>query len=398
MDDEIKLQFKKEHEDRVEKLRVYNQSDSSEYPGWTFLLPSVIKTYGICPMLQLKNKDKRESWLETTSDGGIFYRNAVGTVGTTGANTRDPVVFEIEMKRDQMIDLVSEKVDKDVTDGIIESVRLKKEAKSQNKKIKDAWNQAITQMNCVFLNTGIDFGKFISVTRGWTVRYKPPSSRNEDLEFSGLCDDLVRLQTRSTLSIQSRRVSISEAEKQLVYLIEHDFNIDQDGRYFKKWSSLSPEKKENRIRSYCEWFIRHKNLAMETVDTMFDWIVTKLSSKELQVKDIVWNGKIGIISDIKIQFDPTASDFNLTPKDGTSSKKNTKKKSQEICDSLLVQRINRLLLFEIVNTTTPDQNTIVSTVLKNLRLRKIDESSLLDHIVPKCIDMIETVKIFSHHC
>ena len=79
--DSSKLKLKNRLEEQVAHLEDYNNHDDPEYPGWTFLLGDVVKTYGICPFLNVHDSDcriRRIEWLQQQKDNGAIYFDAVG--------------------------------------------------------------------------------------------------------------------------------------------------------------------------------------------------------------------------------------------------------------------------------------------------------------------------------
>jgi len=414
--DVAKLYLKNKLDEQVRFLEEYNQRDDPEYPGWTFLLSPVVKEYGICPYLDVKEdngqslKSMRMGWLANQKDGGALYKDCVGIF--LDQQQMIDLENDIESTRNHMreyvlqviLDLNSEsKAEDDVAmevnhDQLIDNIKLRKDAKSQNKKVKECWNQTLRCLDYLYLNKGVDFSKYVQAFYGWTVKYKPPVGGEIDPKFESLHEHFVN----STSKLNNLKLRLEhqreDAEQHLAALIKQNFLSAQQGSYFKKWSSLTQEKKEDRIQSYCEWFARKSNKGMRFAESMKKFVLEKLSSKEMRIMDVKWDSSSGIISDIniKVNDDDTFEVGKRAPRILKSSRKISKKKRDELFQSdnekVILQRINRLLLFELLKGQTLNKDVIVKTVVKNLHLRTMPELHVSDYIAAKYEEVLEVIK------
>lgn len=87
----------------------------------------------------------------------------------------------------------------------------------------------------------------------------------------------------------------------------------QDGKYYKKWSLLTDSEKNERIESYAVFYCRGNGI--EKVSEMIEYI----NINKVNAKDIKWNIKNGIITDMNIKFQD--NEFVIVEKIPTKKKK-----------------------------------------------------------------------------
>ena len=403
---------------------IYSSLDVAEYPGWTFLLSNVAKTYGICPYLDVKDPELRErrvTWLQEQNDKGELYHDVVrklldqGWIATVERDL-DELRAMIKQYVNKSIRELNEEVEQELVDNpmvenddslilvnhdeLIENIRMRKEAKSQNKKVKQTWNQTLRALDFLVNRKGLDFSKYIHAIYGYVVRYKPPISSGTqlDTEFESLYEKFNATVTKLNNSRLFFEKEKEEAEQQLAFLIKQDFQLDQVGRFYKKWSSLTQDKKDDRIKSYCDWYIRKNNKSISLSDKMKKFIVDKLESKELRIMDVKWDSKIGMITDVNIVVndDDTFELGKRAPRILKSTRKTSKKKRDEMfqteAEKAVMQRINRLLLFELVKGQTLNKDIVVKAVVKNLHTREFPDGQIADYVSARYEELLETIR------
>jgi hypothetical protein len=401
-----KLTLRDDLLEQMRNLDDYNLYDIPEYPGWTFLVSSVVKAYGICPFLNVYDeecKKRRVPWLQSQADRGDLYDQVIDNL--VNLTVLRNLESDVNGTRTELVDYVIETLQKcTLPDGmnhdlLIDNIRMRKEAKTQNKKVKDAWSTSLRVLDYIAVNCGFDFSKYIHVVYGYTLRYKAPfvPESSLDKKFNALYDEYMSLKAKLTRLYHTRENEVAEAKVQLGNLINQNFQINQVGRYFKKWSSLTPEKKEDRIKSYCEWYMRKQNRPISDADIMKNFVLEKLASKELRGMDVEWNNKIGMVVNINLTLDDEGS-FSLgkrAPK-VLKKKRNGRKKKDELFQTEkekdLLKRINRLLLFEILKGNSINKDLLVKSVLGNLHTRLLPEGNLKDYIAGKYDIIVETIR------
>lgn len=412
--DSSKLHLKNRLEEHMAQLEEYDSRDQPDYPGWTFLLSDVVKEYGICPFLNVDDegcRDRRLTWLQEQKDAGKIYFEAVSRLSDRRwLQDIEDETFSLKKQIQQHVTNVVESLNEQSLsteegadnfidhDSLIDSIRLRKEAKSQNKTVKEAWNKTLRSLDYIMLQRGVDFSKYISIIYGYVIRYKPPPSTNVDSEFEHLYNRYIATNSKLQSSRQYVEQQKEEAKQQLISLIKQNFQLDQVRRYHKKWSSLTSEKKEERIKSYCDWYARQNNKPLTFAETMKTFIMEKMESKELKVMDVKWDIKLGIITNVNISI-TNEGKFELkqrAPRILKSPRRSSKKKRDKLFENeegcLLQQRINRLLLFEMLKGQTLKKELVVQSVIRNLRTRLLTENQVADYVSSKYDDVLETLK------
>lgn len=358
-------------------LEQFIEEDCPIYPAYSFLLKEVVAFYGICPFLQLEHIHSRNSFL--TKDSEETYRRVLDELESI------PLKEELDALKDMLKLKVSETIPD--FERLVELVRIRTGTSTLNKTLRLKWSETLQELDEISQRNNFDFLKFTKIVYGLTIRHKciyPGKS-----EISELIENFNRIQIKSDLLLSSNMTDKKEAMDRLSELVNNGFKIDQVGKYFKKWSSLTPDKKTERIRSYCEWFLTQNQISIGLIDTLMKFIEEKIGTKEIKTSDIVWNSKRGIILKINVGFrlsnesneSNESSESDESEKSGVifhvivSLKVNQKKRSrtttgQDTVIDSMIQRLNRLLLFEILKGNALNKQKIVETVLGNVSIQK----------------------------
>ncbi|RKO94519.1 hypothetical protein BDK51DRAFT_33572 [Blyttiomyces helicus] len=403
-----KLNLKDELAKKTYNLKLYSDLDLPDYPGWAFLLPAVVKKYGVCPFLNVHDEEcnkQRISWLKNQEDGGKVYSDQLAFFTTNEAFR----IIEDELKHklnsltrymENIFDSVSLPDNSKLSD-LLNNIRARKEAKSQNKKNKESWSMTLNNLDFIASTKGIDVCKYFEVLSGQRPRYKPPEMMASvvDQTFNDMYNDFMSVKsTVATMEINKNR-DFQEAQNALSLMISKNFLSLQTGRYFRKWSSLSPDKKKERIKSYCDWYLRENEKSIKLSEAMTNFVMDKLANKELRIMDIKWESKSGIITNINISIDDK-DEFQIGErvKRVLKSHKTSRKKRhqwfQTEREKRLLQRINRLLLFEIVKNQTGvvKKERVIKAVLDNIHSKMVPLYQLQDYMSLKFDEIIEIVR------
>ena len=402
MDDAKKIQLATQLEQRTSKLEAYCARDVDNYPGWTFLIQDVTKAYGVCPFLNVTDEEgtrRRLEWLTGHEDKGSTYYNAVASI------TDDTPLEELEKQLESVRHSIETRVTEVFVEGLMsldefrESVNRKREARNQNRKAKEDWNRTLQCMDHAATYMGLDLSKYATIVLGYNIKYKPPAidPGTLDVAYDRMCTTYAQLQGRLTQRRTARQKAKADAMERLAMLIEDDFQVDQTGKYFKRWGLLTQEKKEERIASYCEWYVRRQRGSTETADAMKRFVLEHLEKKELRVTDIDWNSRHGLIANINILYDKETGTFALAPRAPPILKKKrpSRKREREIFensrDRELKERANRLLLLEIVKGN-PNRESVVDRVSWHLHTRAVRKTTLQSYLCARYDEILEAIK------
>ncbi len=412
MNDSAKILLKQQLEEQDERQRYYEERDNPEIPGWTLLLKDVVKAYGVCPFLNVWDDEcnkRRAGWISNQCDNGNAYTAALELI-TDNAQETD-LETEMATSRAELTTHTQHLVDSVTLPEnigfaeLLENVYKRRDAKSQNKKSKECWAQTLRCLDILAQESRIDFAKFVHVQTGYHFRYRVPVTISGDGQpmdeiFTRLYDTFTQAQTQLQSLRSMREREVINARKQLASLILNSFQIEQTGRYYRRWTSLNDEKKEERIASYCHWYMRERGQSVVAAEAMLAYIQTKLASKDLKVSNtgLEWNGKQGLIINVAIAYDANTATFSLTHDTARTPKKKrpSKKKNEDIFQSdmgrLVQARANRLMLYEIVKTGSTHRDTVVDAVLGHLRCRFLPPVPLRGYLCSKYDEAISVIK------
>ena len=369
------LNLKKEYDTNEILLNEYQKSDLDTYPGWTFLLPNIIDVYGVCPYLDTslnENRDRRMKWLKDTFDKGKVYYDTL-----TSINNKD-IQNATMNELTQMVTVLEEKVHNIIDDfnnafpekkieynELIELIKSKVNCKSMNKKKKEEWLNTCNIMSDLGDFANFSFLKYTKVKYDLYVRHKTVVYEN-DSEISNILETCNKLQNRYLMEKDEYETRELNAKVRLVDLIKSKFQINQIGKYFKRWSSLSIEKKNERIKSYLDWYLREKQLEPEMLEIVYKFIQDNIACKNLKTTDISWNGKLGIITNINILIDINKE---ITIPKRTVSPRKVSQSNVGNFPEQLKPKIHRLILNEILKCTgLLNKSNIVTIVVSNIQI------------------------------
>ncbi len=412
MNDSAKILLKQQLEEQDQRQLQYEAKDNTQIPGWSLLLKDVVKAYGVCPFLNVWDDEcntRRATWIASQQDGGEAYRAAftLMTDEDLVAEMEAQVTFtrhRLEIHTRKLVDAIS-LADGLNFDELLENVYKRRDAKSQNKKSKECWARTLECLNTVAREARVDFAKYVYVQTGYHFRYKVPetpdiNAKPMDAAFIEIYDSFIQLQTQLHSLRLMRDRERTNAKKQLSTLIVNNFQIEQVGRYYRRWTSLSDEQKDERIASYCHWYMREQGHSVVAAESMSRYIHEKLAKKELKISSsgLDWNGKQGLIVNVALAYDRAQATFSLTSETSRTIKKKrpVKKKNEDIFQTemgrLVQARANRLMLYEIVKTGCTHRDTVVDAVLAHLRCRFLPSSLLRGYLCTKYDEAIAIIK------
>jgi hypothetical protein len=383
-------------------------------PGYYFLLDKIKNHYGdnTCPYLNINDPDCfifRNKWINDLPDKGVFLREIISPLQTPCKHSF-PDTF--------IINLVKETVSLELYDKLIDIINQRQNVKSMNKTFKLIWMEAVNDFDTISKNHNFDFAYFYRIIFDVNLKLKFCISTDTKSHITEL---LERYEQESL--IYFRKISEFNSEKeealdQLYNLIKNDFKSEQVGKYFKKWSLLDTERRNERITSYCFWFLSYNSLGYKLFDEMFNFIIKGQLKKDkteasintaVKPSDIIWNTRLGIIKNIKNLFykntlsisvgDDTGGSFVMLRSPIAS---NTQKRSSNVTSigkSIsgnipveLTQRIHRLLLFELTKGTILNKANTINNVFKNFHSKRmVNKEAYIKYISQKYDEMVHFI-------
>ncbi|KAJ3030085.1 hypothetical protein HDV00_009107 [Rhizophlyctis rosea] len=150
-------------------------------------------------------------------------------------------------------------------------------------------------------------------------------------------------------------------------------------------------RKQERIKSYCHWFMRGREDAHQAAETMCAWVWQALQDKTLTSSDITYKSRLGYVNHINVTFDEETGSYQRgkrAPKVLKKSKKGQKsiqnhlillgKIAKEVEE--VVQRANRWLMHNILSTPYPERENVVQQTLRDLHPPRDACVQMMDHL------------------
>jgi hypothetical protein len=367
-------------------LELYEREDSSSLPGWAFLFKPVVNAYGVCPFLDVSSPErevasiesKRQKWLEEREDRGQLFRECLRAFCT------DQVAREnadlCRERRAALRSLVSEKMTSQgfaTHDALLETITAYRQSRTRNKNLKSAWENTLEQLRRIKEALQFDFAVYYDVlTNGKLSKATVSEIFASSTPVCRAMKEVMEAD-RAEKEFAARRENETSAAKDLLHrLILNNYDLGQQGRYFKPWHALSLQQKRDRIASYANQAIRLFPAAPPSQE-LTDWIMEAIASKKLRVADIGWSSKSGIVDDIKRLRHAPDVGFYLEPAEATKRTRSTRKtgrasdatdgKYRESLPPLDIPRLNRLLLAEILQYPMHQKERVVGSAVAQLR-------------------------------
>ena len=146
----------------------------------------------------------------------------------------------------------------------------------------------------------------------------------------------------------------------------------QEGKYYKKWSTLTFNEQCERLESFSRYYIckREKffNKKEEYIKNLSCYLKDSLKDKILKYNLMKWNIKKGIIESILFEYDEENDNFKLKIKQSLNTKKQTK----------------------LVTLFTKENEQYINECILNFLIKNKKESGLLDsEFQDLCFDKIK---------
>jgi hypothetical protein len=386
--------------ERIEKE--YLQYDPETIPGCLFLHENILKTYGLCPYLDIDfekqvNTDdierSRLEWLKNQEDQGMLYFSLYNNLFMKNEITQLRLQKQtLETDIDNFITSLLTPTQLEYLKNSELFIQEYNSCNVKTKRLKERFKNMINWLSILYSETDIEYHKYLS------KRYDLQIVINliENKEYIKGLTNIDRLQrsmsterfTNYLEKYSEINESIDTNEKFCIntmrnlkldfysYLTDRqDFlskkdilnikrlKISQDGKYHKKWSLLTDDERFERFKSFSVYYIDknlidRKLLDKEMRDTKINelenLLIESYRSKRLFYKNITWNIKNGIIETIKIL-----------------------RYNHDNMFSLLENR-NESMLPSTTNTDTTNQNTDSNTVNdRKLNKKKISSRTII---------------------
>lgn len=329
-------------------IQNYELQDSPSYPAWVFCVHQVVDAYGVCPYLKLETMEQRKGWLEGSHDAGKVYFDLFQRLVRRSQLVELEQICEMDRAnldtfvRKQLDDngFVSPSNDVDGVhplDYIVQSIiDYQTHVTHRTKALRTAYQRVMEFIDQILDKTGINFVRYVKIVHDTTFRYRcNAGSVPMNIEYERLCDALSRSQAQVYGEDNFIAKMRSEGAEKLASLMANDFEIQQNGKYFKRWTMLSMEQKIERLVAFAATFIKKFNVDRDLVGDLSAFLEKAIVDGVIKTNCIKWSTKLGVIETIEgLLFDAENGTFDLdnSAKTKSSSKSKAKPKSVTFAD------------------------------------------------------------------
>jgi len=413
----------------------YLEKDSKLLPGNLFLDDNVIKKYGLCPFIDIKeskeskesreqyeNSDKNENyykrleWLESRDDKGEYYYNLYKDFYENGViNLLVKEKQEIEESIDEFIKKILSTSQFEIYNNSIIFLKEYIACNIKSKRIKERYKIFINNMSILYLETSLSLHEYLSfkynihIVINDMIKGDKGDNKQEKIykilyieEFQKLInkyneinkslEQKTKFNTNTIKNINSNLYCYltdrEEFLKKFCITNKKPNVINQEGKYLKKWILLTQEERLERFYSFSEYFIKkHVDLEqnknekelLEFTEKLYNLLKDNFIEKKIVYRDYIWNIQLGIIENVKIlSYDKEKEDFIL--KYTVVNKKDPLKKVS--IKTIITKHIEKIINEELLYF-----------ILKKIKdLDKNDSENSTEYYVKNKEDFIDHIK------
>lgn len=324
----------------------YDKNDSKKYPGRLFFHKSIIEKYGICPYIDTNEncETNREMWLNSQEDGGQLYIDLYNRL----YEHKDLQMLLISIKEAEtdMLTSIYSMISASEKESFNEIYEFFEEYSGQSvktKRLKDRHKNYINMLSVLQSSCNLPLHEFLSVKFDTHVFVNELQNDNNYIENTNINSaQILYIQnefikgltiykekkkeyiTSSKYTTNTLRNLKNELYKYLSNTIEKVDNIqvvksEQNGKYFKKWTDLNEEEKNERFESFSKYYIetniKHKKIDNENLTKVLaDLLKDEYAKKNIVYRDLSWDVKRGFIKVIKILgYNEHSNKFYIVP-------------------------------------------------------------------------------------
>ena len=384
-----------------------------ELPGFLFFHKDIVDTYGNCPhiLINEETREKRQNWLDETSDNGQLYYHLYNKFILKKEHES---LIEQRIEFDNYFKSIHEdylsESQCELLANIQESIQEYVNSPIKTKKLKDKFKMIVNNLSNLVLESELHINDYLSALYKMYIPVNNLNNNKITINVAGngeliskIYDDKITqykdLLDKIDVSSRFIKNSMTNLNTELYEYIYHQKhvkkkNINQSGKYFKKWSLLTDEEKVDRYNSYIEFFITKYLVEPKILENDMDIENMKKSIrtlinedfKRVKFKDIKWNVKRGIIEHIHcLKFDEEKMSFYLTKEVIKEPSEKTKTKKISSVRSILNKDTEKVINEELV--------VFLITSKKKKKLRSDNIKTLKDEFIEKIKDKLKFKRI-----
>jgi hypothetical protein len=423
---EIREKAKNKFNEYIEYQKKYKEVDPKEYLGILFLHERVLEKYGMCPYIKIEMSDneiwgaqdklkeqlreqirqKRLQWLNDQEDQGeLYYKLYNQYIERDEIKKLTTNMIDVEEKIKDIIQDTLTKEQLDVYRDCVSAMNTYTTTLGKTKKIKEKYKELIHNLSTLHAETTLNIHEYISIKYKHNVEVNNVTSKKDIVnnifereklddyikEYCELCK-LIEEKEKYTLNI------VRNLENDLyLYLTDQKSygaivipkQVQQDGKYFKRWGVLSEEERNERFASYAEYHVTkfmmkekvHGNATKQSLtEDLSQKLIEYYKEKKMTYRDLKWNMTKGYIEIIKvIKYEEEKSCFNVINKTGKAIKSNNVDGKKYAPKSVLTASTEKVIHEEILyyivkkgdGLVEDDKKACVEKIKTKLSLRKL---------------------------
>jgi len=432
--------FEKKSQLKQEYNHLEKELDCEEYPAFLFFDRNIIDKYkGVCSFIEL-NKctlEYRKNWLNQTFDKGELYFNLYNKlINKETLNILLSTKEDIE-KYFEEIHSTLDCTNKKSLEKIHEYLKEYKAASVKTKQLKQKFNIIINNTSTIVKNNNFKVNEFLSLyydvvipindivetKKTKEILINEMSSSGINMLYDQHLEDYLKVKNDIESAQKFIFNTVNNLNQELYdYLFNKSNekkNINQKGKYRKKWSEMSKEEKIDRFGSYAEYFPRKYLLEPgiitneEEIINLINELKIVLTSEDsldrIKYKNLKWNVTGGIIENINcLKYDDKTNRFFLTVEKEIIKNVNTTRKASSI-RTILNKDTNKIINEELMKhlIVAKKQRKLKEENIKDLKdkfLEKIKEKLKLKRVmindrteINKKFDEIYNLIIYSEY-
>lgn len=411
--DQVKMQFFEYKE--IEKK--YFECDCSKLPSYLFLSKNILKSYGLCPHLDLdlENPIDKESiynqrleWLMSQKDKGKMLFDLYEDL------IQEHNLNKLQLEKTNIENHISEFINSNFTKSQFEyfnnAIGFLEEYLNchiKTKRIKERFKMMINDLSILYSETNFEIHTYLSIRFDIPIVVNIMENKNthkNPLELALMIEKFSKYleDYRNAIeNLENKKKYVINTLKNLkmdlyYYLTDKQAflkkeniieskrsNVTQTGKYFKKWSSLTQNEKLERLSCFATYYI-DKNLIEskiidqskreEYINSLDTILLNSFKNKTLTYKNLSWNTKRGIIEKIKTLNQSNNTNGIVFTLQNTNENETQNSNSNETS-----------------NTKVQDKKKISSKSIINKESEKIINEQLLYFIVKRIQNGVENI-------
>jgi hypothetical protein len=422
---EIRERAKNKFNEYMEYQKRYKEIEPKDFLGILFLHEKILEKYGMCPYIKIEISDneiwdaqdrlkeqlqeqirqKRLQWLNDQEDKGeLYYKLYKQHIDKKEIKEIKSKMLDVE---DKIMVILNDTLTKDqfnMFQECVSAIKAYTTTLGKTKKIKEKYKEFIHNLSTLYAETTLNIHEYLSIKYKHNVevnnvvskksivtnifeREKLEEHIKEYLELSEAIEEKEKYTTNTVRNLENDLyLYLTEQKTYGANVIPKQ--VQQDGKYFKRWGVLTETERNERITSYAEYHVTKHMLkdkvngnVSKTVllEELTKTLIESYKDKRLIYRDLKWNSSKGFIEIIKvIKYDEDKQCFVLTTKGGKTMKKDnvgTKSIPKSVLTTAVEKIIHEEILYHIVKKgeglNDDDKQICVEKIRTKLNMKKL---------------------------